>query len=270
LNPSVLADLEQRSAQPKDLDAGGHRDAGEGMCATEAVAWIAGEPHSDQPECLSPVLARLLRGLNDSLEPAERQQLKPLLAPCVGTASDDKDEQRRWLALNWLLHIVTPAWLELAGLSAAANELRGLPDIANDADRERALVITSAVRAEALAARATAEDRLRAELAHSSVDAGPGQVIVFEAAPVYAAAFAAAAIDAACRTSADAAIDAVAYGVADATRYGTTLPTYFSRRFSTVFGRAAELSLRQTRTDLHRSALNLVEQMIDPPPPIVV
>ena len=39
------------------LDKGSHRSFEEGMCLLEAVAWVAGETHSDRPKCASPVIA---------------------------------------------------------------------------------------------------------------------------------------------------------------------------------------------------------------------
>ena len=41
---------------PLSLEKGAHK-RGSGMCAMEAAAYIAGEPHSDHPVCVSPVIA---------------------------------------------------------------------------------------------------------------------------------------------------------------------------------------------------------------------
>lgn len=54
---------------PLDLDTlqlafGGH-DPGDDMCVMEAVAYLAGEPWSDRPECASPVIGAFLRSWND-------------------------------------------------------------------------------------------------------------------------------------------------------------------------------------------------------------
>jgi len=50
---------------PFDLDAitlasGAHDRRTDGVCVMEAVAWWAGEDHSDRPECASPVIAALV------------------------------------------------------------------------------------------------------------------------------------------------------------------------------------------------------------------
>ena len=49
------------------LARGAHATPEEGRCAMEFVAYLAGEPHSDQPKCVSPVLRRYCIALNDRL-----------------------------------------------------------------------------------------------------------------------------------------------------------------------------------------------------------
>lgn len=51
----------------------GKHDRGQGMCAMEAAAYLAGEPHSDHPKCVSPVIATFLRNWNDGLPDDQRQ-----------------------------------------------------------------------------------------------------------------------------------------------------------------------------------------------------
>ncbi len=55
----------------------------------EWVSFIAGEPHSDDPSCVSPVLRAYCTALNDSLDHGPRQRLRPYLARTIGTAADD-------------------------------------------------------------------------------------------------------------------------------------------------------------------------------------
>ena len=52
------------------LAYGTHATAAEGRCAMEWVSYLAGEPHSDEPACVSPVLRAFCTTLNDSLEEA--------------------------------------------------------------------------------------------------------------------------------------------------------------------------------------------------------
>lgn len=64
---------------------GSHSTADDGLCLMEAVAYIAGEPHSDHPACASPVLSAIGRSLNDRFRDDERQLLVPLIPRLVGT-----------------------------------------------------------------------------------------------------------------------------------------------------------------------------------------
>src|SRR5579872_4097472 len=107
--------LEDRLAEltRRQLDHGGHASLEEGMCVMEAVAWVAGEPWSDHPECVSPVIGAFMRQWNDDLDDEGRQRLKELIPLLVGKR-DDRDEQRGWMCADWLIRVYTPAWLELA------------------------------------------------------------------------------------------------------------------------------------------------------------
>lgn len=67
------------------LDRGSHIRRTDGVCLLEAVAWFAGEDHTDRPACTCPVLAAFGRTLNDRLLTAERQLLRPLIPQLAGT-----------------------------------------------------------------------------------------------------------------------------------------------------------------------------------------
>ena len=124
------------------LKSGGHATREEGVCAMEAVAWLAGEPHSDAPECASPVIAAFLRSWNDNLPTDEdRQQLlRPLLPLVIGTRADNATELwRSYMALDWLVRVHTPTWLRLAGLDDHAEALIALDEITGPATMEKAV-----------------------------------------------------------------------------------------------------------------------------------
>ena len=55
------------------------------MCVMELSAFLAGEPHSDAPVCVSPVIRAFLVSWNDSLDDDGRQMLKPYAARVLGT-----------------------------------------------------------------------------------------------------------------------------------------------------------------------------------------
>jgi hypothetical protein len=106
------------------LAYGTHPNPQDGRCAMEWVAHLAGERHSDQPDCVSPVVRALCVALNDGLEGAERQRLRPYLTRTIGTATDGLDNRRGWMALDWLIGVYAPTWLHHAGLHDAATRLR--------------------------------------------------------------------------------------------------------------------------------------------------
>jgi hypothetical protein len=107
------------------LASGAHTPNGGAMCAMEAAAYIAGEPWSDHPQCVSPVIAAFMRSWNDALPDADRTRLLlPLIPDTIGTRTTDADEETRaWMATDWLVRVQTPAWLRLAGLTDHAHVL---------------------------------------------------------------------------------------------------------------------------------------------------
>ncbi len=68
-----------------ELQPGFHGTPEDGLCALEAVAWMAGLPHSDQPACVCEVLTTLLRGINDHMPHFQRQRLVPFLPRLIDT-----------------------------------------------------------------------------------------------------------------------------------------------------------------------------------------
>jgi hypothetical protein len=112
------------------LKTGAHPAGSQEMCVMEAVAFIAGEPWSDSPQCVSPVIAAFLRSYNDSVSDEVRQSLKQYIPRLIGTRGSQELEDRRSLvAADWLVRIHTPAWLRLAGLTTQAEALESLPEI---------------------------------------------------------------------------------------------------------------------------------------------
>jgi len=144
------------------LDKGGHHSWDDGHCAMEVVAFLAGEGHTDAPECASPVLRDFTMSLNDRWDTDTRQQLRPYLPRMIGTARDGKDEARSYLALDWLIRTYTPTWLDLAGLTAEAQELRDLRRIVDLVAAKDAGPVVQKARASASAAWAAAGAAARA------------------------------------------------------------------------------------------------------------
>lgn len=110
------------------------------MSLPEAVAWFAGEHHSDRPRCLSPVLHAAITVLGDRLAHPRLQQLKWLVPSLVGTAEDGRDSVRSLLAVDWLVRVYTPAWLRVVpSLDLAAASLAEHAPISSVADAADAL-----------------------------------------------------------------------------------------------------------------------------------
>ena len=87
--------IESRLAELLDggrLDRGSHTHFAQGHCAMEWVSYLAGEGHTDAPDCASPVLRRYVIALNDRWTDAQRQALVPYLPRMVGTGDDGLDE----------------------------------------------------------------------------------------------------------------------------------------------------------------------------------
>jgi hypothetical protein len=136
------------------LSYGTHARPEDGRCAMEWVSHLAGEPHSDEPTCVSPVLRAMCIALNDGLEHTPRQRLRPYLARTIGTADDGLDIERGWMAMDWLIRVYTPAWLRSAGLADAAAALSGLQPVGDGESLQSVLSVLDEARRVARTARA--------------------------------------------------------------------------------------------------------------------
>ncbi|HET9732388.1 MAG TPA: hypothetical protein VFP54_06885 [Acidimicrobiales bacterium] len=65
---------------------GAHPPGSPEFCAMEAASWLAGEPWSDHPRCVHPVIADVARWVNDTVDDATRQTLWPLIVASLNTA----------------------------------------------------------------------------------------------------------------------------------------------------------------------------------------
>jgi hypothetical protein len=133
------------------LAYGTHPTPEDGRCAMEWVSHLAGEPHSDEPRCVSQVLRAYCTSLNDGLDDAPRQLLRPYLARTIGTADDGLDEARSWMALDWLIRTYAPTWLAAAGLTGSAHQLADLAPVMDASELQRALVTLKTARHDARA-----------------------------------------------------------------------------------------------------------------------
>jgi len=237
------------------LAYGTHSSPDQGRCAMEWVSHLAGEPHSDQPACVSPVLRALCIALNDGLDDARRQRLRPYLTRTIGTAGDGLDPARAWMAMDWLIRTYTPAWLRLARLTAPATALGSLAPVLDERSLHAALEPLERARQEARGTRSAAWTAPWAATRAAARDTA------WSCAG--AAAWAAARIalgdiagDRARATARAAAADAAAAAAHEAV-VGRRVPG--GRAGAKDSARAA---LARTAEDLNRSILGLLDRML--------
>jgi hypothetical protein len=224
----------------------GSHEGEDGFCVMEAVAYVAGEEHTDTPKCASEVIGSFLRSWNDSLNDKDRQLLKPYVLKLVGTvASKEIEVARARLAQDWYVRVFTPTWLELAGLSDHAETLRKLNKITSDKD------ITDAQPA-LLAARSAAESAARSAARSAAESAA------WSAAWSAARSAAWSAAESAARSAARSAAESAAWSAAwSAARSAAESAAWSAARS------AAEEALAPTVTRLQASAFALLDAMIN-------
>jgi len=190
------------------LSRGSHPSPDAGRCAMEWVSYLAGEPHSDQPVCVSPLLRQFCISLNDTLPDEKRQAMRPYLARTIGTAGDGKDPERSMLAVDWLIRVYAPSWLDLVpSLAADAAALRALPPVLQMEAVDRAMTVITPAKQRAAAAWDAAWDAARAAAGAAAGDAAGAAAGDAAGAAAWAAAGAAAG-DAARAAAGAAAWDA--------------------------------------------------------------
>ena len=141
------------------LNAGGHDSPENGHCLLEVVSMLSGEPFSDSPKCVDPVLSSFGIGWNDGMRSdEERAQLKQYIVRLVGTNNGHALSQKRgWMAMDWLIRVHCAAWLTLnPGLAHHAETLKALHPITCAADLAVVQPKLDLAKADAEAARATA------------------------------------------------------------------------------------------------------------------
>jgi hypothetical protein len=187
------------------------------MCAMEVVAWIAGEPHSDHPQCASPILTSFCIRINDRWKDDERQLLLAVIPKLVGTRGDDARHKRQAFAIvNGHIREIVASVLDARNWNDLGDRLRACAPIVNVETARAAKVVCAEVRDEArkrrsAAASASADDAADADAyasaAAAASDAAASAAYAADAAAYDAAAYAdAAAADAAASASARRAV----------------------------------------------------------------
>lgn len=85
------------SYQTVRLARGRHAEPRDGVCTAELTSMLAGERFSDQPRTACPAVTAFVRGYNDGLDDARRQDLYAVASMLVGSAADDDAvHERMW------------------------------------------------------------------------------------------------------------------------------------------------------------------------------
>ena len=71
------------------LGRGRHRHPTNGACLLEATALLAGQPFTDRPDTVHPLIAAVARIVNDAVSDPARQQLLRYAPALIGTATDN-------------------------------------------------------------------------------------------------------------------------------------------------------------------------------------
>jgi hypothetical protein len=121
------------------LQRGQHDTLADGGDVMEFAAWVAGEPHSDHPACVSPVIGAFARPVNDWLDDAERQQLLPFAILAVGTnTGPDDDRTRLFLCADAAVRVFLPLALDALGKPDQARAFRAREAVRDQASALRA------------------------------------------------------------------------------------------------------------------------------------
>jgi hypothetical protein len=83
------------SHQTVRLRRGKHASPEKGVCVMELASMLAGEPFSDRPQAVCPVIGAYLRSYNDVVDDERRQDLYRYASEAIGTAGSAALRRRR-------------------------------------------------------------------------------------------------------------------------------------------------------------------------------
>ncbi len=183
------------------------RDAAEvppESCAMEAACWVAGEPWSDHPKCVSIAIGAMMRTFNDrcgagvAADARRTRVLVPLIPIILSTRGSDALERRRgFAAADWVIRRSMPRLLaRSSSLAPWGPKIAGLAPIVDDYSLNAARSILFEMRQEAWRIRDDAWASIRKRSAEEAA----------VAAAAVAAAAAAAVAEAAVAEAAAAAL----------------------------------------------------------------
>ncbi len=83
------------SYQTIKLSKGKHASPEDGACVMELASMLAGEPFTDHPASVCPVIGSFLRSYNDSIDEHRRQALYEYASRVVGSRSGQRVQEAR-------------------------------------------------------------------------------------------------------------------------------------------------------------------------------
>jgi hypothetical protein len=99
------------SHQTIKLSKGKHTSPEEGACVMEVASMLAGEPFTDHPASVCPVIASFLRAYNDSVDDGHRQDLYAYAARVVGSRASSRVQRARAERLAvWAAEMLERRW----------------------------------------------------------------------------------------------------------------------------------------------------------------
>jgi len=97
--------------QTVKLSKGKHSSPESGACVMELASMLAGEPFSDHPASVCPVIGSFMRAYNDAIDEHRRQDLYGYAAKVVGSRASAAVEQTRAERLGeWAAEIRPRRW----------------------------------------------------------------------------------------------------------------------------------------------------------------
>jgi hypothetical protein len=109
------------SYQTIKLSKGKHTGPEDGACVMELASMLSGEPFTDHPASVCPVIGSFLRSYNDSIDERRRQSLYEYASRVVGSRGSLRVQEARAIRLSeWAeeMHRRRPTWFLRSPLRA--------------------------------------------------------------------------------------------------------------------------------------------------------
>ena len=95
-----MTDLNHQTVR---LSPGRHVRPGEGVCVMELSSMLVGEPFTDRPRSVCPIIGAFLRRYNDGIDDASRNDLYRFASDAIGTRDEALLQVRADLC-RWFIH----------------------------------------------------------------------------------------------------------------------------------------------------------------------